>query len=184
MRRWMIYALVGLIFGIVDWYFLALLAALGQNETLNNSLMQSPGLVRLLAVLLIVGANYGIWLVPVIPVALAEIKRSQAIWRAMAAAALVWSMAILAYYAYYTFLLMFVGLPHMDFMLYSRAQMPGYWNDWWPTFRRVISDQVIDWMPIAIGGGALVGGLTGAVLRFRTKGRTPITRPGASASAV
>ena len=58
-NRWLIYGLIGLAFGIADWFFLDLLAALGQNRALNDYLLQAPDILRILAVLLLVGLNYG-----------------------------------------------------------------------------------------------------------------------------
>jgi hypothetical protein len=163
--RKLIYTAAGLCFGLVDWYFLALLASLSQNQALNDTLEQAPGVIRVLVVLALILANYGIWLVPVIPVAIYEMTRSQSLRRAAIAAAIVWSTAIISYYAYYTFLLMFAGLPNMEFMLFSNRQSAAYWTDWWPPFRRVIVDQVVEWIGIAVLGGAVVGWLSAYVYK-------------------
>jgi MFS family permease len=156
-NRWLIYSLVGLGFGFADWYFLALLASIGQNQALNESLLQAPQYVRLLIVVVLMTLNYGVWLIPAIPAAIYEMKLSHSLRRAAMSAIIVWSMALLSYYAYYAFLLMFVGLPNFDFMLFSNRHLATYWADWWPPFKRVIVDQFIGWIGIAFVGGALVG---------------------------
>ena len=172
--RWLIYALIGLGFGLLDWYFLDLLARLSQSGILD----QVPEYIQMLLVIPIIAANYGVWLIPVIPTAIYEMKRSQSLWRAALSAIVVWSMALVSYYAYYTMMLMFVGLPNMDFMLFSNRASPTYWADWWPPFRRVILNQLLEWIGVAFVGGALVGALSGTVFDWLVKRRARKTVAG------
>ncbi len=168
-NRWIKYTVLGLCFGVADWYFLDLLASLSRNQALSQRLDQANELIRLVIVLVLIAANYGIWLVPVVPMAIYEMKRSKSIRRAASAAAVAWSAALVSYYAYYSFMLMWVGLPNMEFMLFSNRHLPNYWADWWPPFRRVVVDQFLEWIPIAIVGGAVVGFLTAVSLRLWAK---------------
>ncbi len=165
-NRWLAYGVVGLFFGLVDWYFLDLWARLSQNQALNQPLDQTNALVQLLIVVLLIAINYSIWLVPVVPAAVYEMQRSQSVRRAALAAVLIWSAALVSYYAYYAFRLMWVGLPNMEFMLLANRHMPGYWADWWPPFRRVIVDQFLQWIGVAVVGGVLVGALTAMLTRL------------------
>ncbi len=169
-NRWIIYAVLSLGFGIVDWYFLDALSGLGRNEWLNSTLQAAP-ILGLVAVALLIGSNYGIWLVPVIPIAVYEARRSASLGLAALAAALVWLLAIFSYYAYYTFQLMFVGLPNVGYMLFSNRQAPTYWADWWPLFQRVILDQFFQWIGIAVVGGAIAGAGTAAAYNFVSRRR-------------
>jgi hypothetical protein len=179
-KRWLIYIAIGLIFGIVDWYFLDLLASLldrlGQDESLFEAVY-----ARLLIIAMFMSLNYGIWLVPVVPSAIYEVKRSQSLRKAALAAVVVWAAAILSYYAYYTFLLMFVGLPNLDFMLFSNRQSPTYWTDWWPPFQRAVLSQFIEWIGIAVIGGAVVGAFSAYL--YRRSSKRPVSRQQTSASA-
>jgi hypothetical protein len=170
-NRWLIYVAIGLCFGFADWYFLDLLASLGQNQALNGNLLQAPGYIRIIIVMVFVISNYGVWLIPVIPTAIYEMKRLQSLRRAAISAVIVWSSAMLSYYAYYAFMLMFVGLPNMDFMLFSNRQSATYWADWWPPFQRVILAQFIDWIGIAVIGGVIVGTLSAYVFNLASKRR-------------
>ena len=163
--RWWIYVLIGLCFGIVDWYFLDLLASLGQNQAINDQLNQAFGILRLLVVIVLVGLNYGIWLVPVIPAAIYEMRRSQSLKQAALAAAIVWAAAMVSYYGYYTILLMFAGLPQMEFMLYLNHLSPDYWTNWWPSFRNVILGQFLMWVLISLIAGPIVGLISAAIYR-------------------
>ncbi len=156
-RRWWLYGLFGLGFGILDWHFLGLLASLGQNQTLNDQLNQTTGILRLLIVILLISLNYGIWLVPVFPAAISEMRHSQSLTQAALAGALVWASAVVSYYGYYAILLMFVGLPQMEFMPYSNHLSPEYWSNWWPSFRAVILGQFLMWGLIALIAGPVVG---------------------------
>ena len=61
-KRWLLYSLIGLAFGLIDWYYLDLLAHFPWG-----SLGQSP-----LVIPIIIAMNYGIWLVPVVPIALTK----------------------------------------------------------------------------------------------------------------
>lgn len=169
-NRWLIFIAVGLAFGIADWYFLDLLASLGQNPALSDNLLQASPYIRLLAVIALVALNYGVWLVPVIPVAIYEMKRSRSLRGAAISAVIVWSAAMLSYYAYYAFMLMFVGLPNMDFMLFKNHQLASYWENWWGPFRRVILDQFVEWIGIAVIGGAIVGTMSAYVSDRLVKG--------------
>jgi hypothetical protein len=170
-NRWLIYVAVGLCFGFADWYFLDILASLSQNQALNDNLLQVPEYIRILIVMVLVVSNYGVWLIPVIPAAIYEMKRSQSLRGAAISAVIVWSSAMLSYYAYYAFLLMFVGLPNLDFMLFSNRQSATYWADWWPPFRRVILNQFVEWIGIAVIGGAIVGILSAYVFKSISKRR-------------
>ncbi len=125
------------------------------------------------------GSNYGVWLVPVIPAAVYEVRRSASLGRAALAGALVWALAISSYYAFYTFQLMFVGLPNVGYMLFSNRQSPTYWADWWPLFQRVITDQFIQWIGIAVVGGAIAGAGTAAVYMLASR-RWAALRPSRS----
>lgn len=123
-KRWLVYILIGLIFGWADWYFLDFLASFSRNQALNDAIYQLPALFQMGIVAIFIILNYGVWLIPVIPTAVYEMKFSYSVWRAALAAVTVWSAALLSYYAYYTFLLMFIGLPNLDFMLISNRLFP------------------------------------------------------------
>ena len=164
-KRWMIYIIVGLVFGLADWYFLEFLASFSRNPALNDAIYQSPWILQLMIVAVIVLLNYGVWLIPVIPVSIYEMRYSQSIWRAALTAMLVWSTALISYYAYYSFLLMFVGLPNLGFMLYSNHLSTSYWLEWWPPFRRVIVDQLMEWIGIPLIAGSLVGFLSAYIYK-------------------
>ena len=167
-NRWLIYILVGLGFGLVDWYVLAFLASATQNQ----AFLRAPGFVQLPLLVVLMSFNYGVWLIPAIPIAIFEMTHSHSLFRAAISAVSVWSMALLAYYAYYAFMLMFVGLPNMSFMLFANHPSPTYWADWWPPFKRVIVNQLVQWTGIAVVGGAIVGIASAYVTNIVSKWRS------------
>jgi hypothetical protein len=170
-KRWIIYIIIGLVFGILDWYFIDLLATLNQTQRLNNFFLARSEGVRQLYVMMVIVLNWGIWLIPAIPVAIIEMKHSGKVWKAALAAVLVWSMALLSYYVYYAFLLMFVGLPNFDFMLFKNRGTTTYWTDWWPPFKRVIVNQFFEWLLVGLVGGTIVGIISAYLYAITSKKR-------------
>jgi hypothetical protein len=170
-NRWILYILVGLVFGIIDWYFIDLLAYLNQTQRLNNFFLARSESMRQLYVIMVIVLNWGIWLVPAIPAAIFEMKHSGKLWKAALAAVVVWSMALLSYYVYYAFLLMFVGLPNFDFMLFKNREAATYWADWWPPFKRVIVNQFFEWLLVGLVGGTIVGIISAYLYAITSKKR-------------
>jgi hypothetical protein len=160
-QRWWKYLLVGLAFGIADWFFLQGLSSMTSRINGDNLFI----VWQLLIIALIVTANWGIWLVPAIPAAIYEERKSQSLWRAGLACMIVWSAAIFSYYALYSYLLLFDGVIHLEFMRYSNRQSPTYWEDFMPPFRRLIIGQVLEWIGVAIVGGAVVGVVSALLYR-------------------
>lgn len=37
---------------------------------------------------------------------------------------------MISYYGYYAGILMFVGEPNLEFMLFANRAAPSYWEDW------------------------------------------------------
>ena len=80
-RRFLLYALIGLIFGIIDWFYLDWLAHISWGS-LGESILVVP---------IIIGMNYGIWLVPIIPVVIYEARQADKILYPVLAGTLAWS---------------------------------------------------------------------------------------------
>jgi hypothetical protein len=161
-RRFAKYTLIGLAFGILDWYYLNALPTLSWGR-LGESLLVIP---------IIIFLNYGVWLLVVVPVAIYEARRSQGLRISALAGATVWASAILSYYLYYTVLLAFFGLPHMDHLLLTNRNAPGFWQEWSVAFNRIIVSQFLEWIVIAMVGGCAAGFLAGYL--FRSKGRRKV----------
>jgi hypothetical protein len=146
-KRWFMYALVGFLFGIADWYYLDLLAHFPWGNLQNN----------LIVIPIIILLNYGIWLIPVLLVTFYESRTSRSAARSAMAGALCWVCSIASYYIYYLMLLAFWGLPNMEYLLILGPKQQGFWQEWSIAFQKIILHQVIEWLPIALIGGSMVG---------------------------
>lgn len=168
-KRLLTYCLIGLIFGVLDWYYLNLLA---------NFPWGSLG-EKLIIVPIIILLNFGIWLVPVLAIVIHEIYSSKSVRLSTLSGIVTWGFSILGYYTYYTVLLSFWGLPHMEHMLVTKEHPATFWQDWFETFQVVILNQFLEWIPVAIVGGGVLGYTTGKLLLNRvTKPRRDQELPG------
>ena len=86
--RFLFYAIIGLIFGVIDWFYLDWLAHISWGS-LGKSILVIP---------IIILMNYGIWLVPIVPVVIYEARHAERIITPMLAGMLTWSCAIFSYY--------------------------------------------------------------------------------------
>lgn len=166
-KRWLIYCLIGLVFGVVDWYYLDLLAHFSWGQ-LGESLLVIP---------IIIALNYGIWLVPVVPIAIYEVHRSRSTRLSAVSGITVWSSAIFSYYTYYTALLAFWGLPNMDYLLVIGEHPPTFWQDWAIVFQKVILSQFLEWIIIAVIGGGIVGLIASRFYFYWLGRRTKVLSP-------
>lgn len=179
-KRWLIYITIGLGFGIVDWYFIDFLLHLVIEIRLNTI---GTAASRLLAIVYHF-LNFGIWLVPLVPAAVYEMNRSLSPRKAALSGFIIWVMAIFSYYAYYTYLLMFVGFPTLGFMLFSNRQSSTYWAEWWLPFRSLVLGQFIEWIGVAVIGGPLVGALSAFAFNFASKRFRPGNRAGSKVGTI
>ena len=66
-------------------------------------------------------------------------------------------------------------------MLFVHRNLPSYWNNWWVSFQQVILNQFMEWIWVAIVGGAIVGALSAAGVRLfwqrRKKVRLIVSEP-------
>ena len=145
--RMLIYCLIGLIFGVADWYYLDLLANFPWGS-LSDKVIMVPVVILL---------NFGIWLLPVVATAVYEIRHSKSARLSALSGIATWTSAIFGYYTFYTMLLSFWGLPHMEHMLLSKEQNATFWQDWMGSFRQLILYQFLEWISIAVVGGGLLG---------------------------
>lgn len=150
MKRWHYYALIGLVFGIMDWVYL---------EWFPNSIGPTLGDNPLIVIPVIIGLNYGIWLLPIIPVVIFESKKATSIKGPIFAGILTWCCAIFSYYTYYAILLSLGKLIHLEGLNVFGEKPSGFWNEYIKMFNRIILWQFLAWIPIAIIGGGVIGAL-------------------------
>jgi hypothetical protein len=120
----------------------------------------------------IIGMNYGIWLVPIIPVVIYEARHTQRIRNPILAGMLTWSCAIFSYYCYYGILLSLGKLMHLEHLNIFGDKNATFWLEYWRMFNRIILGQFLEWIIIALIGGALIGALSFWFIHKRPKDLT------------
>lgn len=156
-RRFLLYALIGLFFGIIDWFYLNWLAHISWGG-LGESILVVP---------IIIGMNYGIWLVPIIPVVIYETRHAEKILYPILAGMLTWSCAIFSYYVYYAILLSSGKLIHLEHLNIFGDKTATFWYYYWQMFKGIILGQFLEWIIIAVIGGASIGALSFRFLHKR-----------------
>ena len=170
MKRWHVYVLIGLVFGVLDWFYLDWL-----SRGLGPNLGENPFIVIPIMIVL----NYGIWLVPIIPVVIYEARRAEHIKSVMLAGILTWCCALFSYYTYYASLLSLGKLPHLAHLSLFGGRYAGFWRDYWAMFKYLILYQFLEWTPIAVIGGGVIAALAWWLFRKRliqSNGSHPVVR--------
>jgi hypothetical protein len=157
-NRFLLYAAAGLVFGVMDWYYLDWLAHISWGS-LGESLLVIP---------IIIGMNYGIWLVPIIPIVIYEARKSDKGHFPMLAGVLAWSAATFSYYVYYAVLLSLGKLIHLEHLNIFGEKYEMFWPEYWMMFNRIILGQFLEWIIIAVVGGAVIGSLAFWLLRKKS----------------
>ena len=154
-KRWLFYLLIGVLFGIFDFYF----------QTWMQQIM-FPGNLALIPIL-------GMWLVMVIPIAIREAKASCSVWLAAAASAFSWSVSIISYYLFMAVKLILIGQPGREEMHFSNRSDPYFWSNIKSVFIGDILFGVGEWILVALVGGCLVGLVAGWIALRRQNIRLP-----------
>jgi DNA-binding CsgD family transcriptional regulator len=167
-NRWFIYLLTGLAFGIVEWVLMDILSVPAQSPYFSGAMEKidkGPAILQIGVVLLLVLVIYGVWFAAAIPVMIHELNQSKSVAITTVAVIVFWCAAIVGYYGFYAYLLLFVGLPHMDFMVITRMQPGATWTEWWLTFQHVILKQWLEGTVVVAVTGAVAGPIMTIVLR-------------------
>lgn len=167
-NHWFVYLLAGLAFGIVEWVLMDFLSVPAQSPYFSEAMEKidkGPTVVQIGVVLLLVLVMYGVWFAAAIPVMIHELNQSKSVAITTVAVVVFWCAAIVGYYGFYAYLLLFVGLPHMDFMVITRMQPGASWAEWWLTFQRVIVRQWLEGTVVVAVAGAVAGPIMAMILR-------------------
>jgi hypothetical protein len=103
--------------------------------------------------------NYGIWLVPLVPAVIFESRKADRIVTPILTGVLIWSSAILSYYLFYWTLLSLGKLPNLEYLRIFGTHPGNFWVDYWRKVKNLILGQFLEWIPITIIGGAIIGAL-------------------------
>ncbi|MEW9031154.1 MAG: hypothetical protein AB2404_00215 [Planifilum fimeticola] len=155
MLRWWIYLLIGLLFGVFDFYYHRLVF-----DRLGGGLLWFV-------------LSLGIWLLPIVPIALHEARASRSALRSALAGLLTWCASIASYYLTNAVQLLLIGYPGRPELHISRRGDPYFWENWRSVLQGdIIEGGILEWMGVAAVGGFAVGCATGAAYLYgRKKGR-------------
>lgn len=148
--RWMIYAAVGILFGVLDFFF--------------QQLVQTVNAFGLRNILIL-----GIWLVPAFPVILHEARITRSRCKAGLACVITWSAAVISYYLWMGVILAFFNRSVRPELHISNSADPNFLLNWQQAFHYDILGGMIEWTPIALVGGFLVGLVVSTVYFARNK---------------
>lgn len=137
-KRWLVYGLIGLVFGLFDYFF--------QQAAQSDA---SP-LVRVMII-------YGIWLVPLVPIALYEARRSRSELKTALVCAFTWSVAIIVYYLYMAIELIIIGKDTRPELHLSNSSDPYYWSNLGQVLSNDMGGGILEWITLALAGGGLLG---------------------------
>ena len=154
-NRILFYAAIGLIFGVLDWFYLDWLAHLSWG-----SLGQS-----IIAVPIILIMNYGIWLVPVLPIAIYAARHADRIASPVLASTITWVCAMVGYYGFYALQLSLGKLPNYEYLNIFGEKYTGFWLDFWRMFNWIILSQFLEWSVIAVVCGSILGAIIYKIFR-------------------
>jgi len=157
-RRWVLYLAIGALFGIFDFVYLEFLYRVPWDRIFGFSPAGTLGWFVRFVVL-----NIGLWLVPVLPVALYEGRISRLRLRSAGASLSVWCAAIVAYYLAYAAELAFWGTPGRPELHISNRGSEYFWQNWSSVFQGTILRGIAEWIVLAVVGGAIVGFLTTSI---------------------
>lgn len=158
MKRWILYATTSLGFGVFDWFFVSKISLVWAPESRVPTVAQAGAYFF----------NIVFWLVPILPITIHEAGLSEQAKRPIKAGILTWTCAVLAYYATYAVRLslgMVKGWEHLNILAGKENE---FWPQYWTRFNELILLQILDWIWVAILGGAIVGWLA-----FRAFGLRP-----------
>jgi hypothetical protein len=164
-NRWFVYLLAGLAFGIMEWVLMDFLSLPSTSPNLSRVIMKAPPILQAGLGLLLALVIYGAWFAAAIPVMIHELNQSKSLAITTVAIVVFWCAAIVGYYGFYAYLLLFVGLPHMDFMVVTRMQPGATWTEWWLTFQHVILKQWLEGTVVVAVTGAVAGPIMIIILR-------------------
>jgi len=155
-RRWFIYFLIGIVFGVIDFYY---------HGFLSNflGLQQITGLWGRVAWSVL---SIGIWLVPIISIILHEAKVSRSRVLSALASSLTWCGSIISYYLTNAVQLAFLGFPTRPELHISNRLDPFFWINWKSVFLYDIVGGIIEWGVIAVVGGLIIGFLISFVYLY------------------
>lgn len=148
-RRWSIYIIIGILFGVVDFFYHGFLSNFIRRTSFSS---HSSAEITWLVL------SIGIWLVPIIPIALYETRISLSrLWPALATS-FTWCASIVAYYLTDAVQLAFLGFSGRPELHISNRGTPFFLENWRNVlWHDIILGGIVEWVLVAFIGGFMVG---------------------------
>lgn len=144
-KHWLIYIVVGSLFGVFDFFYQQFIPC-----------MISSHMTSLIVV-------WGIWLIPIIPVAIYESKVSQSRFKASLVSMLTWNFSIITYYLIIPIKLVFIGQASRQELYIANYRDQYYWSNFKSMFLNDVLASALQWIGVAIIGGGIIGFLTSCI---------------------
>jgi hypothetical protein len=138
-KPWSLCILVGVLFGIFDFYY----------QELTQGIVTSWFLWFLVA--------WGIWLVPVLPIIIHTARVSQSKLTSAFAGIATWCTSVISYYVYLMIKLVLIGQATRPELQISNYRDPFYWSNLKSVFSGEVLGGILEWILIAAVGGGIVG---------------------------
>lgn len=153
-KRWLIYIMVGILFGVFDFYYQEYAHILCRSS-ISWFFVQ-----------------WSIWLIPIIPIVLYETKISHVRKNSILTGIMLWSISIFSYYIYFAVNRIFINRSKLNNLYISNHKDSAYFINLKAFLLREVPHEFIQWIGVAIVGGAVIGFLVNFVyLHFKKLAR-------------
>jgi hypothetical protein len=142
-RRWFIYIVVGILFGVFDFYYPDFFPHLSFDSRFEGEII---GVVL----------TFGIWLVPIVPIILYEARVSRSRVLPAVASSLTWCISVIFYYVTNVVQLA-IGSPMQPDLRISNHKAPFFWVNWKNVLLSYILGHIFEWAVVAVVGGFIIG---------------------------
>lgn len=151
-KHWFIYIIIGVLFGIFDFYY----------QEFTSRIVNSSYVIWFIV-------DWGIWLIPIIPSIIYQSKISESKIKPALASVLIWSIAVVSYYFYMAFKLIFIGQTSMQFLHISNYRDPFYFRNLRSLFLGDVLSGIFQWIIVALVGGFIIGFLISHIYFYLRK---------------
>ncbi len=113
--------------------------------------------------------SVGIWLLPIVPIALYEVRISRSRVRPALACSLTWCATITSYYLTNAVQLAFIGVPTRLEMHISNRLDPFFWDNWKSELLYDVGGSIVGWGVVALVGGFIIGFIISLIYLYLRK---------------
>ena len=142
-KRWLFYILIGILFGVFDFYFLNFVTPWSTQFSWFNEIV---GFVL----------TFGVWLLPSIPILIYEKKSSPSLILPTFANCLTWCISVIIYYLT-NMVQLVVGSSTQPYLSIAHYQSPDFWTNWSNVLVTYIVGHILEWIIFAVISSLVIG---------------------------